>query len=263
MTYIFAHRGASKYTPENTMASFQKALELKADGIELDVQLSKDKIPVVIHDETLKRTTNGKGFVSEHSYNELRRLDAGSWYSHQYKEEKISSLEEILIWLKPTHLQLNIEFKNTVLPYYNMERLVYDLVMKYDLKKRAIYSSFNHYSLRELQRIDRGNEVAPLYSSGLYEPWNYVRKLNTKSAHPHWRTVNTNILKNFAKHGIKIRSYTINDPKKMQWFFDQHVEAIITDVPDIARSVLEGVHQPTPSKLMTVFQKLNPLKSYK
>ncbi|WLD91947.1 glycerophosphodiester phosphodiesterase [Alkalihalobacillus sp. AL-G] len=259
MTYIFAHRGASKYAPENTMASFQKAIELNADGIELDVQLSKDNIPVVIHDENVKRTTDGKGLVCEYSFEQLQCFDAGNWFSSHFQEERIPSLEEVLIWIKSTPLKLNLELKNTILPHYGMERLVYDLVTKYDLNDRIIYSSFNHYSLRELQRIDRTNEIAPLYSSGLYEPWNYVRKLNTKSAHPHWRTLNASILKSFTKHGIKVRTYTVNDPKKMRWLFDQQVEAIITDVPDIAKNVLDGVHHHKPSKILTILQKLNPL----
>ncbi|WP_408006668.1 glycerophosphodiester phosphodiesterase [Pseudalkalibacillus sp. A8] len=261
MTYIFAHRGASKYAPENTMSSFKKALEMKADGIELDVQLTKDKVPVIIHDETVKRTTDGKGFVSEFTYKQLQNLDSGKWFSKQFTGERIPSLEEFLIWMKQTKLLLNIELKNTIMPYYGMEKIVYDLVDQHKLRNRVIYSSFNHYSLQELKKMDPNVEIAPLYSSGLYQPWNYVKSLSTDCVHPHWRTLHPTILKGFRDCSIKVRTYTVNDPKKMRWLFDQKVEALITDVPDIARSVLDGSLAVKPSVIGNVFHKFNP-KSY-
>ncbi len=261
LTYIFAHRGASKYAPENTMSAFKKALEMKADGIELDVQLTKDKIPVIIHDETVKRTTDGKGFVSEFTYDQLQKLDAGKWFSKQFSSERIPTLEEFLIWMKQTNLLLNIELKNTIMPYYGMERIVYDLVDRHKLKDRIIYSSFNHYSLQELKQLDSTVEIAPLYSSGLYEPWNYVKSLSTDCVHPHWRTLHPAILNGFRDHDIKVRVYTVNDPKKMKWLCDQKVEAIITDVPDTARAVLDGSLLVKPTVIGNVFHKINP-KSY-
>jgi glycerophosphoryl diester phosphodiesterase len=261
LTYIFAHRGSSRYAPENTMAAFRKALEQKADGIELDVQLTKDKIPIIIHDESLKRTTGVKGFVGEYTYDELRCLDAGKWFSKKFKDERIPSLEEFLIWMKPTHLQLNIEFKNNILPYYGMEKIVYDLVKKHGLQDRLIYSSFNHYSLKELKILDPSVDIAPLYSSGLYEPWKYVQNLPATSAHPNWRTLNQTVLNGFKNARIKVRTYTINDSKRMKWMYDNDVEAIITDIPDIARAVKMGTHTNKGSKVINVLQKINP-KSY-
>ncbi|MCF6137790.1 glycerophosphodiester phosphodiesterase [Pseudalkalibacillus berkeleyi] len=258
MTLIFAHRGSSKYAPENTMAAFRKALEQHADGIELDVQLTKDKIPVIIHDESLKRTTGVKGLVGEYTYDEIRCLDAGKWFSAKFKYERIPSLEEFLIWMKPTTLKLNIEFKNNILPYYGMEKIVYDLVQEHGLEDRLIYSSFNHYSLKEMKKFDPNIDIAPLYSSGLYEPWNYVKSLPAESAHPHWRTLNQFMLNGFKEHEIRVRPYTINDPKRMKWLFENKIDAIITDVPDIAFDVRSGLHAPKSNKVMTALQKMNP-----
>src|SRR5687767_9211054 len=99
MTYIFAHRGSSKDCPENTMAAFKKAYQDGADGIELDVQLSKDGIPVIIHDEKLDRTTNKKGNVFSYAYNELTKADAGSWFSKTFAGEPVPSLQELLEWI--------------------------------------------------------------------------------------------------------------------------------------------------------------------
>src|SRR5690554_3028185 len=112
MTLIFAHRGASYHCPENTMASFMKAARLNADGIELDVQLSSDHIPVVIHDFTLHRTTSGYGNVNKKTVVELKTLDAGSWFSPTYQNETIPTLNEVLKWAKNTKLLVNIELKS-------------------------------------------------------------------------------------------------------------------------------------------------------
>lgn len=96
VTQIIAHRGASKFAPENTLAAFKLAEKMGADGIELDIHLTKDQIPVIIHDEDIKRTTNGRGFVQKYTYKELQQFDAGSWFSERFSDERILSLEEFL-----------------------------------------------------------------------------------------------------------------------------------------------------------------------
>src|SRR5437868_11167811 len=108
---VFAHRGANRLTPENTMSAFRKAQELGATAFELDVQLSKDGIPVVIHDGSLERTTDGEGMVAEHTFEELCELDAGSWFGNEFIEEKIPSLEEVLQEFIPLDIYLNLELK--------------------------------------------------------------------------------------------------------------------------------------------------------
>ncbi len=120
-TKILAHRGASAYAPENTMAAFKKAIEMNADGIELDVHLSKDGYIVIIHDERVDRTTDGKGEVKDFSLDELKKLDAGSWFSDEYKGEKIPTLEELLSLIKNTEIYLNIEIKAGYRVYPDIE----------------------------------------------------------------------------------------------------------------------------------------------
>src|SRR5690625_7581403 len=111
---IFAHRGASKYAPENTMAAFKFAYELGAEGIETDVQLTKDNIPVLIHDERVKRTTNGTGYIKDLTWNQVKQLDAGSWFSKKFTGAGIISLDEFLQWIQFKPLYLNIELKNKI-----------------------------------------------------------------------------------------------------------------------------------------------------
>ncbi len=108
---IYAHRGASKAAPENTMPAFELAAKQGADGIETDVQLTKDQIPVLIHDENVRRTTDGIGFVQDYTYKELQELDAGSWFSSTYSNTTIPTLDQLLAWNKKKKLKLNIELK--------------------------------------------------------------------------------------------------------------------------------------------------------
>jgi glycerophosphoryl diester phosphodiesterase len=236
-TKIFAHRGASKYAPENTMSAFKLAHEQKADGIELDVQLSKDHVPVIIHDEKLKRTTKEKGVVKEYTVKELKKFDAGSWYSKKYKGEQIPTLREVLEWISPTGLALNIELKNTLEPYIGMEKLVVALVKEYNMQEKVIYSSFNHYSLKEITEINPNAEIAILYDEKLYKPWNYVEFVGATSAHPNFKMLNDGIIAGYKNHRIKVRPYTVNNTAKMAYFIQQDIEAIITDLPDVARSI--------------------------
>ena len=105
---ILGHRGARGHAPENTMASFQAALDMGADGIELDVQMTKDGKVVVCHDHSLERTSNGSGWLVEHTREELRALDFGSWFSPQFAGEKIPTLREVLQWAAPTRLIVNV-----------------------------------------------------------------------------------------------------------------------------------------------------------
>ena len=108
---IYAHRGASAYAPENTMSAFHEAARRYADGIELDVQMTKDGVIVVMHDEDVSRTTNSQGLVREKTLKEIKDLDAGGWYSRLYVGEKVPTLEEVLTFLQGNSLRLNIEIK--------------------------------------------------------------------------------------------------------------------------------------------------------
>ncbi len=148
-TLIYAHRGASKLAPENTMAAYQLASESGADGIEIDVQLTKDRVPVLIHDENVRRTTNGTGFVQEYTLNHIKKLDAGSWFSTKYSDCSIVTLEEFLCWFQPKDMVLNVELKTNVIEYRDIEQLVYDALVRHHLLSRTVISSFNLNSVKK------------------------------------------------------------------------------------------------------------------
>lgn len=237
-TQIFGHRGAAGTRPENTMCSFIAAEALGCEGIELDVQLTKDGIPVIIHDETLERTTNGQGWVKDYSLAELQQLDAGSWFSADYSGEKIPTLEEFFSWFKETSLIVNIELKNGLVRYPMLEEKVIELIEKHRLVERVILSSFNHYSIVHIQQLMPELETAVLIMEGLYEPWKYTQQVGAKGLHCFWPIATEPIIaKGTLEHGLALRPFTVNDPKIIQLLLQHKCTAIITDFPEKALEI--------------------------
>lgn len=237
MTMIYAHRGYSAKFPENTMLAFQKAEEAGADGIELDVQLTKDGEVVVIHDEKVDRTTNGKGYVKDLSYSELKRLDAGYKIKTIIKKQYIPSLKEVLEWMTTNGIICNIELKNNVFPYKGMEEKVIELVREFGLQNRIIISSFNHYSIVHSYRIAPEIETAPILGNAVYMPWVYADSIKAKGIHPKYSIYRDDILKNTLDNGIAVRTYTVNKEKDMERLIKIGCSAIITDNPVLALKV--------------------------
>ncbi|WP_251551307.1 glycerophosphodiester phosphodiesterase [Neobacillus muris] len=228
MTQIFAHRGYSASFAENTMGSFIAAEKAGADGIELDVQLSKDGEVVVIHDEKVDRTTSGNGFVKDFLFKDIRKLNANK---KGIRKEPIPALEEVLEWLKTNKLICNIEFKNGLIPYEGMEDKVVNLVQKYNLSNRIIFSSFNHYSIVYSYRIAPEIQTAPLFIESIYMPWVYSQSIRAKGIHPRHSTLPDEIIKTTMENGIAVRPYTVNKDAHMRRFFQIDCTAIITDDP--------------------------------
>ncbi|CAH2716330.1 Glycerophosphodiester phosphodiesterase [Neobacillus rhizosphaerae] len=228
MTQIFAHRGYSASFAENTMGAFVEAEKARADGIELDVQLTKDGEIVVIHDEKVDRTTSGKGFIKDFLYKDIRKLNANN---KGVKKESIPSLSEVLEWLKTNKLQCNIELKNGLITYEGMEEKVIQLVRKYGLSDRIIISSFNHYSIVYCYRLAPEIETAPLFIEGIYMPWIYSQSIKAKGIHPKHSAMSDNIIINTMENGIAVRPYTVNKDADMHRLFNLNCTAIITDDP--------------------------------
>src|SRR5690554_5799160 len=162
---VIAHRGASAFYPENTMFAFKAAHEMGAAMIELDITLSKDGIPVIIHDEKLNRTTNGKGKVSDFTLEELKKLDAGSWFHPKFSEEKIPTLEEVLEFAQ-NRIALNIEIKPEAVslsPKEGVEEKSLELVKKYGMEKHVLFSSFHYGAVKKFRSLDAHIPTAILY----------------------------------------------------------------------------------------------------
>lgn len=234
MTRIFGHRGSAGTHPENTMISFEQAYKDGADGIELDVQLSKDGIPVVIHDEKVNRTTDGKGLVKDLSLLELKQLNAVHKFKKLYKQAEIPTLEEVLEWAGKKQTIVNIELKNSIVPYSGMEEKVLDLINRYNMEHLIIFSSFNHYSIARLHALAPELEKAVLYMEGIYKPWDYTKWVGGNGIHPHIKAATPSIIQRAQAAGVPVRPFTVNDEKMMKRLFDEGCAGFFTDYPKIA-----------------------------
>lgn len=237
-TVIYAHRGASGSAPENTMAAFRKAVKLGSHGIECDIQMSKDGKLVVCHDELVNRTTDGKGFIKDMAYEEIRKLDAGSWFGKEYQGEHIPLLEELLELVQKSGICLNIELKNGIVQYEGMEDQVVDMVKSYGLLDKTIFSSFNHYSLFDIKEKYPEAYTGALYMEGLYQPWNYFKSIKCNCAHPLYLAAHPIMIEGLLKNGYTINAFTVDDPQIAMKLMSGGVEGIITNYPEKILEIL-------------------------
>lgn len=231
MTLIFAHRGYSALNPENTLKAFVEAEKAGADGVELDVQMTKDGELVVIHDEKIDRTTDGTGYVKDLTYNELKKYNAGHKFKKWFQKTTIPTLQEVFEWMTSNNLHCNIELKNGIIPYIGMEEKVIDLIRRYRLSDRIIISSFNHYSIVYSYRLAPEIETAPLLSESLYMPWIYAQSIQARGIHPKYFRGLEDIFKQSIANGIAVRPYTVNKDPALKRLFALGCSAVITDDP--------------------------------
>lgn len=237
---IIGHRGASGYRPENTLSAFSLALEMGVDGLELDVHMTRDGHLIVCHDEQVNRTTNGSGLIKDLTLEEIKALDAGSWFSPAYQGEKIPTLEEVLSLIQGVPLLLNIELKNGPIQYPGLEEKTIALLKQYGMEHQTILSSFNHYSLLEVKRIAPEIRTGILYMAGLVDPWVYARYLGADSIHPYVYSVIPAMVKGAVENHFTVYPYTVNEEIHMKHLFQMGVTGIITNYPDRAKKILQG-----------------------
>jgi len=235
-----AHRGASSVAPANTLAAFEKAVELGADGVELDVHLSADGVPVVIHDFTVDATTDGSGRVGEMTLAQLKQLDAGSYFDPAFAGERIPTLEEVLE-LAGERLLLNIELKGTSPCDDGLEQAVAALIEQHGLGDRVLFSSFNPFSLRRVKRIAPHIPTGLLYAPGLPLPlrraW-LAPLVPHEACHPEHTMVDAHYIAWTRQHGYRVNTWTVDDPEEMRRLIRLGVDGIITNVPDVLRQAL-------------------------
>lgn len=230
---IIAHRGASGYTPENTMAAFQKAVEINADSIELDIRLSKDGIPVICHDAKIKRTSNGTGFVHELTLAELKQYDFGSWYGDEFTEERIPTLEEVLLFLKDQDITINIEIKNGPIIQPGIEKKMLDLVYKYGFEDRVWISSFDHQCLHRVAALDKDIKIGFIFHMNLINIFDYIDNsgIEPYSIHPNYFYITEEMIAEAHRRNYKVFAYTVDDEKVGKQYFDMGVDGMVTNKP--------------------------------
>lgn len=243
MTKIFAHRGASAYAPENTVEAFALAMEQGADGIELDVQMTKDGQVVVIHDETIDRVSDGTGAVRDYTLEELKKFHFSN-HMENYENAVIPTLKEVLDLIKSSNMLLNIELKTGIYWYPNLEEKTMELVKEAGMEDRVIYSSFNHYSIKKILELNPHAECAFLYSDVILNVDKYAKNAGVCGLHPAvYHLKMAEFLKEYQESGLKVRVWTVNKKEDMEIFIKADLEAVITNYPDKALEIRNALQK--------------------
>ncbi len=237
---IIGHRGVPSKAPENTLASFRTALALGVDGIETDVQATKDGELIICHDETLDRTTSGHGWIINHTLKEIRELSAGAWFSSKYAAEKVPTLREFLELVQNQNVLINLEIKNSIIPYPGIEKQILNLISDYQLAHRVIISSFNHYSLLTCKELAPAIPTAILYECHLFNPWEYAEKLGASAIHPYFPSLSSALVHAMQNHHLIVNPYTVDHPQDIEKMVNFGVNGIITNYPDRIQAVLKN-----------------------
>jgi glycerophosphoryl diester phosphodiesterase len=226
--FVLGHRGASHAAPQNTLAAFRKAADVGADGIELDVHLSRDGVPVVIHNNTVDATTDGHGLVREMTLTQLKALDAGAHFDAAFEGERIPTLEEVLAEVG-AQLLTNIELKAGQTAA--LVSAVVDLVRRMGMANRVWFSSFKPYALYRVRAL------APDIPCGLlYGPLNpgtlLLRPFTPHEAlHPYKDLLTERAVHRAHEHGLRVFTWTLDDPAVARKFAAWGVDGIITNEP--------------------------------
>ena len=232
-TDITAHRGASVDAPENTLASFSKAIEDMADVIELDVQMTKDGYIVVMHDTSAYRTTGVLKNITELTLREVKRLDAGYWYSEQYKGEKVPTLEEVL-QLAKGKIKLNIEIK-TADNSDEVAKKVVKLIQKYSMQDSCVITSFDYSALQAVRSYDEEIEVGYILSVA-YGKFYEIDDVDFFSVNASFLT--KRVVDAIHNSGKQVYAWTVNNDASIKNLTNKGVDNIITDKPVTAREVI-------------------------
>jgi glycerophosphoryl diester phosphodiesterase len=228
---IVAHRGASGLAPENTLVSFREAVRHGAGWLEFDIRFSKDDVPIVIHDPSLKRTTNGRGQVRERTLAELRRLDAGSWFGAKFAAERIPTLDDLLKLASRVHL--NLEIKARSAPAERAAELVWGRVREAGVHDRVLVTSFDVKILRALREIAPDVPLGFPWESGLRDPVRRALSLGCRMMLLDVAALSEKRVRRCREAGLDVWVYTVNDPEEMRRVMDLGVGGLVTDRPDL------------------------------
>jgi len=239
--WIVGHRGAMGYCPENTMVSFERALELGADWIELDVHLTKDGELAVIHDETLDRTTNGSGFVKDYTLAEVQAFDAGTPFGAEFAGQHVPSLDEVLVWARQRDALVDIEIKNAPLYYQGIEDAVVRCLDERGMTERSIVISFDHAAVKRVKELDERVATGVLFAGRPVDGGvELARQANADALLPHWAYVTRQDVDHAHQANLAVAPWVSSDPLVLQQLIGAGVDAIGTNHPDVLKGVLEG-----------------------
>ena len=237
--WIIAHRGYRKNFPENTLAALEAAATAGVQMIELDVMFSRDRRPVVIHDSTLERTTNGRGAVRDYTLDELKRLDAGSWFDEKFADQRLPELSEVLDLLKG-RVYVNIEIKAEAYEPHHppdaIERQIVAMVKKKNLQDSVLISSFELEFLVQIAAMENPPAIALISHTPITRRIvDLCAHLKIFSWHPHQRIATPHQVSLMQAAGFKVFPYNVDTLEDYTRMMDMKVEGVITDDPVAAR----------------------------
>ena len=235
---VLAHRGFSGLYPENTRRAFMEAVAIKGcNGFEVDVNMTKDNEPVIIHDHTLDRTTSGKGPVNAMTFKDVQKLDAGSWMDAKFAGEKVMHLDELLELALEHKQLLNIEIKSSPAPYPGIEEAVLSRVAAAGAESIVFLSSFNHLSMKRCKELNPNVPAGLLYMQPLINAEDYAAGY---ALHPQYNllALEPDLPRRARSKGVAVHAWTANTEDAMKLCIKCGVDGIITNFPDKLAEVL-------------------------
>jgi len=241
MTLNIAHRGFSGLYPENTMLSFKKAVELGVDAIELDVQLSKDGVLMIFHDEDLLRTTGEKGLLKDRTFNELRELDASGTFRGIYGKNLIPTLPEYLEWLSDADTLTFLELKNSMICYPQLEEKVADCIVQFRLQDKIILYSANHLSVKHFGDLAPNVLLLFPFDNWLYDYGAYCHRHGITACMPYYCALTPEVVTEMKAYGVAIYPWTVDDPEDMRAVLKLGIDGLLTNRPDRLKAILQSL----------------------
>ncbi|MDB1125588.1 glycerophosphodiester phosphodiesterase family protein [Vibrio algarum] len=232
---IVGHRGAAALAPENTLAGLNKAADSGIHWIEIDTQLTADGIPVIFHDETLERCTNGSGKLASHTLSELKQLDAGSWFDGAFAGEKIPTLEEALQTCLDKDLFMNLEIKiHHDVQVVPLVKKISDVLKSIDFpNERLLLSSFSKHAVEQCKTLLPDIRRGYITEEKSTEYLNEIEHLSLFSVHVNQEMLTSDMAKSITDKGYTLNIWTLNDPDKLNDFIQMKVDNVITDNPEL------------------------------
>ena len=235
--WVIAHRGASGYAPENTMAAFRRAVEMGASFIETDLQLTRDSKLVAFHDAQLDRTTNGRGMIREHTLAELRELDAGSWFDPKFAGEKIPTIEEIIAFARQADVVFYLEVKAG--ETWGVEHALVSALRALKEVARAAVLSFELNALANVRKQEPTLISGYLFNTPRPDPIAEAVRVGARQIAPHHTQLTKPMVTAAQSAYLQVVTWTVNDPEQMRAALATGVNGVITDYPDRLAAVLQ------------------------
>lgn len=244
--WVIAHRGVSGTYPENTLSAFQAAIDVGAEMVELDVSVSKDGIPVVVHDKTVDRTTDSEGDVQSFALVELKGMEVGAWFSEEFRGEEFPTLKESLELMKD-EIAVNIEIKTEAVSDEIEDGIVdkaLQIVNELDMSSSVIFSSFDYRVMEQLNALDPTMPKALLYEASQSAdllPSELVQNYQVDVFNCSYRQLSEEWIKDLQLHQIPYLVYTVNEPELMEELIEKGVSGMFTDFPEELMRIVENL----------------------